>query len=83
MKPLRLVIAAMAVSATVAAVAPSRDAGAAVPKEPLWVTHVRSFPGGISNGVRASLDPAAQAAQARALAESSAGSPHRRAASCR
>lgn len=57
----------MAVSAASAFVVPGLDAGAA-PGEPLWVAHVRKFPGGISNGVRASLDPAVQQAQARHLA---------------
>ncbi len=68
MKPLRLLIVTMAVSAAAATFVPSFSAGAAAPSEPLWVTHVRKFPGGISNGVRASLDPAVQQAQARHLA---------------
>jgi hypothetical protein len=67
-KPLRLLIVAVAVSATAATFVPGFEAGAAAPSEPLWVTHVRKFPGGISNGVRASLDRAVQQAQARHLA---------------
>lgn len=55
-----------------AALAAGLSAGAAVPNEPLWVTHVKKFPGGISNGVRAALDPGAEAAQARHLAPTAA-----------
>src|SRR4051812_20782844 len=31
---------------------------------PRWVKHVRSYPGGISNGVRAYMDPGPRAARA-------------------
>jgi hypothetical protein len=58
----------MAVSTAAATFVPAFTAGAAAPRTPLWVTHVRKFPGGISNGVRASLDPAVEQAQARHLA---------------
>ena len=67
MKPLRFLVVIMAVSAASAVFIPGLDAGGAS-AEPLWVTHVRKFPGGVSNGVRASLDPAVQQAQARHLA---------------
>ena len=39
--------------------------GVAATTTPRWVKHVRNFPGGISNGVRASLDPAVVAAHSR------------------
>jgi hypothetical protein len=52
-KPVRLLIVTMAVSAAAATFVPSPSAGAAAPNQPLWVTHVQKFPGGISNGVRA------------------------------
>lgn len=39
--------------------------GAGTSTSPLWVKHVRLYPGGISNGVRAYLDPAVIQAQAR------------------
>ena len=58
----------MVVSATAGTFGSGLNAGAAAPREPLWATHVRKFAGGISNGVRASLDPAVQQAQARHLA---------------
>jgi hypothetical protein len=75
-KPLRLLIIAMVVSATgTVAFGSGFNAGAAPASEPLWVTHVRKFPGGISNGVRASLDAAVQQAQARHLAAVPAGGP--------
>ena len=38
---------------------------AATPADPPWVVHVRNYPGGISNGVRAMISPEAQAARAR------------------
>ena len=79
MKPLRLLIIAMLVSATgTVAFGSGFDAGAAPASEPLWVTHVRKFPGGISNGVRvrAVLDAAVQQAQARHLATSPATGPN-------
>ena len=46
--------------------------GASSSAAPLWVLHVKQFPGGISNGVRASLDPAVEQAQAASRAQSSA-----------
>jgi hypothetical protein len=73
-KPLRLLIVIMIVSATGAVTFGSGfNAGAAGSNEPLWVRHVRKFQGGISNGVRASLDVAVQQAQARHLAAAPAG----------
>lgn len=42
-------------------------ASAASAASPRWVEHVEKFPGGISGGVRAHLDPAVEAARARAL----------------
>ncbi|MDQ1379438.1 MAG: hypothetical protein QOJ71_157 [Actinomycetota bacterium] len=69
MRPLRLLMVTVLVSATAAVTFGSGfSAGAAASSEPLWVTHVRKFQGGISNGVRASLDAAVQQAQARHLA---------------
>ena len=62
----------MAVATAAATFVPAFNASAASPSVPLWVTHVRKFPGGISNGVRASLDPAVQQAQAQHLAAVSA-----------
>jgi len=50
-----------------AALTAGLGAGAAVPTQPLWVTHVQKFSGGISNGVRAALDPGVQEAQAQHL----------------
>jgi hypothetical protein len=67
-KPFRLLIATMAIATAAVTFVPTFTAGAAAPSVPLWVTHVRKFPGGISNGVRASLDPGVQQAQARHLA---------------
>ena len=58
----RLAIAVLAAS-TVAAVAASAAPVAASSSVPLWVKHVRNYPGGISNGVRSYLDPGVQAAQ--------------------
>jgi hypothetical protein len=38
--------------------AATASTGVATPRQtPLWVKHVQKYPGGISNGVRASLDP--------------------------
>jgi hypothetical protein len=63
-RTLRLFLAAgtlvmlTALSTPMAAVAGSSDT-------PLWVKHIRQYPGGISNGVRAYLDPAVIQAQAQ------------------
>lgn len=43
-------------------------AGGAAADTPRWVLHVKNYTGGISNGVRFSLDPQVAAAQARHLA---------------
>src|SRR5439155_24101486 len=42
---------------------------------PLWVQHVKNFPGGISNGVRAHLDPAVARARSRIAASPSPAQP--------
>ncbi len=42
------------------------NASAATPT-PRWIKHIRTYPGGISTGVRAMASPAAVAAQARHL----------------
>ncbi len=63
MRGLRLLIASVTVVATVGLAAPPHLL-AATPR-PLWVKHVRHYPGGISNGVRASLDPAVISARSR------------------
>lgn len=68
MKKLRLLL-----SSTLLALVAVGAAQAADP--PLWVRHVQKFPGGISNGVRVSLDPAVIRAQARHAAKLYA--PHR------
>jgi len=68
MKPLRLLLIGLVVSTGTVVTGSAFNAGAAVSSEPLWVTHVRKFPGSVSNGVRASLDAAVQQAQARHLA---------------
>jgi hypothetical protein len=61
MKKLRL---ALAVATTVAVVmVAGQVAGDAAPSTPRWVLHVKKFPGGISNGVRATLDRELQEAQ--------------------
>ena len=78
MKHLRLLIVGIAVSAAAATFLPSFGAGAgapSTPNEPLWVTHVRRFQGGISNGVRASLDSTVQQAQAQQPATAAAAAP--------
>jgi hypothetical protein len=71
MKVSRLVVAATTVAA-MAGLVSTPPAGAAG-TTPLWVKHVERFAGGISNGVRFSLDPAVVKAQG-AYAVSSASS---------
>ncbi len=71
MKGSRLLVAAVMLAATVGLVAPP-TAGVAATSAPLWVKHVQNFPGGISNGVRFSLDPTVMQAQARYTASVSA-----------
>ena len=55
-------IATVAAAATMIAL----TAGPAAASTPRWVTHVKRYPGGISNGVRAYTDPGLQSAQAAA-----------------
>ena len=61
MKVSRLVVAATAVAAMSGMVATPPIAAAGT--TPLWVKHVERFSGGISNGVRFSLDPAVMRVQ--------------------
>jgi hypothetical protein len=56
-------ITAAALAATAGMLA--ADVSLAATQKPRWVKHVERFPGGISNGVRFSLDPAVIAAQGR------------------
>ena len=60
MKGSRLLVAAVSVAAAVGVAAPPTT-GVAATSAPLWVKHVQNFSGGISNGVRFSLDPAVHA----------------------
>ena len=64
MKGSRLLVAAVSVAAAVGVAAPPTT-GVAATSAPLWVKHVQNFSGGISNGVRFSLDPTVMQAQAR------------------
>ncbi len=68
-KSARLLVAAMTIATTLAVAAPpgasagpDRDVTSRAPR---WVRHVRNYPGGISNGVRASLSKGVIAARAR------------------
>lgn len=61
MRGLRALVATATLAAAVGMVAPATGAS---PRTPLWVRHVRNF-GGMSNGVRFSLDPAVVRAQRR------------------
>lgn len=61
MKVTRLFVAATAVAAMAGMVATPPTAAAGT--TPLWVKHVERFSGGISNGVRFSLDPAVMRVQ--------------------
>src|SRR5437867_3975269 len=73
MRGLRLLLASITLAAMAGPVAPLTQAAADA--MPLWVKHVERFPGGISNSVRFSLDPAvvqAQAARYRVSAQMSA-----------
>lgn len=65
----KLIIVIITAASTVASlVALAVPAGAASSDmTPLWVRHVHAYPGGISNGVRAALDPAVVSAQAAHL----------------
>jgi hypothetical protein len=49
--------------------------GAAGASSPLWVRHVERYPGGISNGVRAQLDPAVERARAASNLNGLASTP--------
>src|SRR6478672_1283155 len=64
MKGSRLLVAAVSVAAAIGVAAPPTT-GVAATSAPLWVKHVQNFSGGISNGVRFSLDPTVMQAQAR------------------
>src|SRR5262249_35503164 len=57
----RVILPAAVLTASALALAASADAAS----KPRWVLHVERYPGGISNGVRASLDAGAIAAQNR------------------
>ena len=65
----RLLLVAATVAAMAGLVAPPAATGATTP---LWVKHVQRYSGGISNGVRFSLDPAVVRAQGRYAASESA-----------
>jgi hypothetical protein len=62
MKGFRLLVAAVMAVAMAGLVGPSATGASTTP---LWVKHVNRYPGGISNGVRFSLDPAVIAAQSQ------------------
>src|SRR4029077_1214365 len=64
MKGSRLLVAAVSIAAAIGVAAPPTT-GVAATSAPLWVKHVQNFSGGISNGVRFSLDPTVMQAQAR------------------
>jgi hypothetical protein len=61
MRGLRLLVATITLAATAGLVVPA--AADAATTGPLWVKHVQRFPGGVSNSVRFSLDPAVVRAQ--------------------
>jgi len=58
----RVLFAAVVIAAMAGSFAPSASGASA---KPLWVTHVQRYSGGISSGVRFSLDPAVVAAQGK------------------
>ncbi len=63
---LLVISAVLAVAAIMAVPIPSYGQNfTAVAEAPLWVEHVQNHPGGISNGVRARLDPGVAGTQAR------------------
>jgi hypothetical protein len=62
MRITRVFIAAVTLAAMAGLVAPPAATGA-TGTTPLWVKHVQRYSGGISNGVRFSLDPAVERAQ--------------------
>lgn len=62
MRRRRQIIAGLSAGLLLALVAPAMAAGRSS-ATPRWVKHVTRYPGGISNGVRAYLDPAVQQAQ--------------------
>lgn len=68
----RLLLAATIVAALTAQVGAPAATGATGGTTPLWVKHVQRFSGGISNGVRFSLDPAVVQAQGRYTASAAA-----------
>ena len=72
MKIPRLLLVAATVAAMAGLVAPPAATGATSASTPLWVKHVQRYSGGISNGVRFSLDPAVVRAQGRYTATQSA-----------
>src|SRR5205085_11969026 len=59
---LRAFVAASTLGASLALTAVSAGAATTTPR---WVRHVQRYPGGISNGVRAYLDPAVVQARQR------------------
>jgi hypothetical protein len=61
MKRLGLLVSSLTLFVAIGTVAPQM--GGASTAAPPWVQHVRNYPGGISNGVRFSLDPAVIHAQ--------------------
>jgi hypothetical protein len=69
MRGSRVLLAAAVVAAMAGLVAPPATGATA---SPLWVKHVQRFSGGISNGVRFSLDPAVVRAQGQYQATVSA-----------
>ena len=66
MRRLGLLVTAVTLVATVGLASPT--AALVKGSTPRWVKHVKSFPGGISNTVRFTLDPAVAGAQARLAA---------------
>jgi hypothetical protein len=64
MRRRRPLIAGLAAGIVLALVVPATAGSSRSSATPRWVTHVTRYPGGISNGVRAYLDPAVVQAQA-------------------
>jgi hypothetical protein len=63
MREFRLAVAVLTLTATAWLAVP--DTSAAANGKPRWMLHAERFPGGISNGVRFSLDPAVVAARGK------------------
>jgi hypothetical protein len=67
-----ILVTAGALAASFLAAAPGASGAAATPR---WILHIQRYPGGISNGVRAMVSPAAMAARANASRQATASAP--------